>query len=127
MDISGSKYFGINYDGANLHRSGYVETKDNVSQWISGENKNSENEADVLRERGIFSRVVHFHAKDLDKNRSCTALGKGEVLVRECIGILKEGGYDGVVSLETEGGMPFEAAAKLAKESYEFMCLCCDS
>jgi sugar phosphate isomerase/epimerase len=117
MAVSDSKYFGINYDCANIHRSGYVETKENVSKWV--DITAEENEVTVLE--GIINRIIHFHAKDLDKNRNCLALGTGEVLVRSCIDILKKHNYKGVVSLETEGGMPFEAIEKLAKKSYEFL------
>lgn len=117
MTVSDSQYFGINYDCANVHRSGYVETQGDAMKWI--DISKEENEANTLR--GIVDRVVHFHAKDLDRDRNCLALGTGEVLVRECMEILKEKHYDGVVSLETEGGMLFEEAKRLAQKSFQFM------
>ena len=117
MKVSSSRYFGINYDCANVHRSGYVETRGDIAKWIDVSKE--ENEANVLRE--IVDRVVHFHAKDLDRNRNCLALGTGEVLVQECINILKEKNYNGVVSLETEGGTLFEDAKQLAQKSFQFM------
>ena len=119
MDISGSCHFGINYDCANIHRSGYVETRGSVSKWVNAKTDENEDEVGVLKK--VIGRVVHFHAKDLDKNRNCTALGHGEVSVGECIGVLKQYGYDGAVSLETEGGMPLDETVGLARDSYDFL------
>jgi len=117
LSLSDSKYFGINYDCANIHRSGYVQTQKSGYTFVNG----TSNENEVIVLEGIKDRVVHFHAKDLDKDRNCTALGEGEVLVKECIDVLKKDNYNGVISLETEGGMPFEDIEVLAKKSYDFL------
>jgi sugar phosphate isomerase/epimerase len=117
LSITKSPRFGINYDCANIHRSGYVETKNNGHSYVCG--NTPENEVTVLS--GIINRVVHFHAKDLDKDRNCLPLGRGEVLVAQGLELLKKAGYTGAVSLETEGGMPFEASVALAKTSYQFL------
>ena len=117
MSISDSEYLGINYDPANIRRKGYVETKNGISAWKSIDN--NESETDVLRK--IISKVRHFHNKDLDENYNCLPLGKGMVDLKGCIAVLKDFGYKGAVSLETEGGMDFETTEKLALESYKFL------
>lgn len=117
LSISDSPYLGINYDCANIHRAAYVETKEGVATWRSVEN--GMGEAEVLS--AIVDRVVHFHAKDLDAEGNCVALGTGCVDVAGCIGVLKKAGYQGAVSLETEGGMPFDASLKLAKDSGAYL------
>lgn len=71
--------------------------------------------------RRVVSRVVHFHAKDFDERGSCVPLGQGIVDVAGCILLLREAGYTGAVSLETEGGMPFDESYRLAAASHEFL------
>lgn len=117
LSISNSKYLGINYDCANIHRAAYVETKDGVASWRNLDN--NESEADVLEK--VIDRVVHFHAKDLTADGKCVSLGTGTVDVAGCIEILKNNGYTGAVSLETEGGMPFEESVLLASDSSKYL------
>ena len=113
LSISDSPYLGINYDCANINRAGYVESHGGASSW-KATGKGS-NEVEILE--SIVDRVVHFHAKDVKENGECTALGTGTVDVAGCIQVLKKHGYEGVVSLETEGGIPFEEAEELARVS----------
>ena len=108
---------GINYDACNVLRAGYVESGNNNSSWKRMEN--AENELDVLK--GISDRVLHCHAKDIDANQQCVAVGSGIVRVADCIAHLKSIGYDGVVSVETEGGGSFESIVRLASESYQYL------
>lgn len=108
---------GINYDAANIRRSCYVESDASGSGWKEG--GSGENEANVLR--GIVGRVVNMHAKDLDENRSCVALGEGIVKNAECVEILRGAGYAGVIALETEGGLPLDDSIALARRSYEYL------
>jgi sugar phosphate isomerase/epimerase len=89
LSLSRSKWLGINYDTANVHHAEQDE---------------------VATLRAIADRVVHVHVKDSvsvkvkDKvKHECVALGKGEVNVLGCLRVLKEHGYSGVLSLETEG------------------------
>lgn len=117
MALAGSDRIGINYDGANIHRAGYVESSQNTSGWKEGGKK--EDEVVVLK--GIVECVVHFHAKDLDKNNIPVALGTGEVKLAACIDILKKSGYKGVISLETEGDTDFDETVALAEKSYSFL------
>jgi len=117
LSISSSPYLGINYDCANVFRACYVETKNGEASWKQvGE---GEDEVKVLER--IVSRVVHFHAKDLDENKKCVALGEGKVKVAECIEVLRKAGYTGAVSLETEGGMSFEECDALALTSSKYL------
>ena len=77
MCISKSKWLGINYDTANIHRAVYVETKDGTyMRKLAGEKKD---EVTILKE--IVKRVVHVHVKDV-KGTECVALGTGEVNIK---------------------------------------------
>lgn len=117
LNISSSKYLGINYDCANIHRAGYVETKEGVAAWKSA----GEGSGEVEILKSVIDRVVHFHAKDILSDGTCVALGKGTVDVAGCISVLKEYGYSGAVSLETEGGMPFDESEHLAAASSQYL------
>lgn len=108
---------GINYDACNIFRASYVESGNNTSGWKCADNK--EDEVEVLK--SIADRVVHCHAKDIDENGNCVALGTGLVNIKDCITLLSDNGYDGVVSVETEGGSDFASVVKLAKESYSYL------
>ena len=136
LSISSSKHFGINYDCANIRRAGFVETRDGAAAWRSiGASDETVQSAtrdtlaqshareviEVATLRRVVSRVVHFHAKDLAPDGSCVALGQGSVDVSGCIELLREYGYAGAVSLETEGGMPFGDSLRLAAESREYL------
>ena len=117
LSISDSPYLGINYDAANIHRAAYVETKNGAAAWkqLSG----GSGEVETLT--AIAGRVVHFHAKDISPSGDCVTLGLGTVDVAGCIAVLKAHGYNGAVSLETEGGMPFEESLILATDSSRYL------
>jgi len=117
LSISSSPYLGINYDAANIHRAAYIETKNGVASWKQLES--GSNEVETLT--AIADRVVHFHAKDLSPSGDCVALGTGTVDVAGCIAVLKAHGYNGAISLETEGGMPFEESLILATDSSRYL------
>ena len=136
LSISNSKHFGINYDCANIRRAGFVETRDGTAAWrslgVSDETIRSaatdkfgqlstHESIEVSTLRRVISRVVHFHAKDLDHNGNCVALGQGCVDVSGCIDLLRGYGYTGAISLETEGGMSFDDSLRLAAESREYL------
>lgn len=108
---------GINYDGCNIRRSGYVESGNNRSGWKSGDGFGDELE--VLK--GIADRVVHVHVKDIDRNSQCVATGDGIVNIKGCIQHLKATGYSGVLSVETEGGGDFDSIVALATRSYHYL------
>ena len=117
MTLGSPDVLGINYDGCNIRRAGYVESNNNASGY-----KTIESDGDELEVLKLISdRVVHVHAKDIDNDENCVALGTGIVKVKECVEYLKNTGYNGVVSVETEGNDDFEDAVKLAKQSFYFL------
>ena len=116
MALSESKWLGVNYDTANVHRATYVETAKGAYSWTPFGDR--QDEVETLR--AIVDRVVHFHVKDV-VGAECVALGKGEVNVKGCIDVLKEHGYDGVLSLETEGEFGPEEGQALIEESLAYL------
>lgn len=116
MSVSSSKRLGINYDAANVCRATYVETKDGEFTWKTTGQKHDE----VATLKEVVDRVVHFHIKDVKGSKAVT-LGTGEVNNKECLKVLKEAGYQGAVSLETEGDTKGEAAMALIKDSRKYM------
>jgi sugar phosphate isomerase/epimerase len=116
LSISRSKWLGINYDTANIHRAAYVETKDGEFAWKTA--GKAQDEVAVLR--AVIKRVVHVHIKDV-QGSSSVAIGKGEVNIKGCLRVLKDAGYEGAVSLETEGEEEKEAARKLICDSRKYM------
>lgn len=116
MALSDSKWLGINYDTANVHRATYVETVAGAYSWTPyGE---SNDEVATLRE--VIDRVVHVHVKDV-KGDECVVLGQGDVDVKGCVDVLLEYGYDGLFSLETEGDFDAEQGQKLIEDSREYL------
>lgn len=117
MSLADSTILGINYDACNIFRASYVESGNGHSGWKSSDEK--ENELAVLKQIG--SRVIHCHAKDLDNSGECVAVGTGIVNVKPCVEYLGEIGYNGVVSVETEGGDDFDSIVRLASDSYKYL------
>ena len=117
MKLAGPDVLGINYDGCNIFRAGYVESGNGQSAYkTSGD---GESEVSVLRE--IADRVVHCHAKDINAERQCVAVGDGIVNVKGVVEHLKSIAYGGVVSVETEGGDDFDQVVALAAKSYQYL------
>lgn len=116
MSVSQSPYLGVNYDACNVHRAAYVESRGDSFQAIQA--AAGEDEVEVLRR--IIDRVVHVHAKDI-KGQQVVALGEGEVNLPGCLKLLKEAGYDGAVSVETEGDEELTAAAEIARKSRDYL------
>lgn len=118
MSMSPSPWLGINYDTANVHRAAYVESTDTTATWHRDATKRDE----VETLRAVVSRVVHCHVKDLvPGGAKCAPLGRGIVNLKGCLDILKEAGYQGAVSLETEGEFDYDEASALASESCSFL------
>lgn len=116
MALSRSKWLGINYDTANVHRATYVETAKGAYSWTPF----GERQDEVATLRAVIDRVVHCHVKDV-VGAQCVALGKGEVNVAGCIRVLCECGYDGVFSLETEGEFGPDEGQKLIEVSRAYL------
>ncbi|MCL2813676.1 MAG: sugar phosphate isomerase/epimerase [Oscillospiraceae bacterium] len=117
MSVSNSKWLGINYDTCNIRRAGYVESKGAEGHSYK-KLESGEDELEVLKK--IAGRVAHFHAKDY-KDGACAQLGTGEVRLSECIGLLKENGYTGAVSLETEGDEDFDTSKAFAAAGLKYL------
>lgn len=117
MELDTSDALGINYDACNIFRASYVESGNNKSGWVCADGK--EDELAVLRQIG--DRVIHCHAKDVI-GKECVAVGTGVVNVKGCVEYLKSIGYQGVISVETEGGDDFDAICRLARDSYDYLC-----
>lgn len=117
MRLAGPDVLGINYDACNIFRAGFVESGNGHSAYkTSGD---GESEVSVLK--AIADRVVHCHAKDINAERQCVAVGDGIVNVKGCVEHLKSIGYSGVISVETEGGDDFDAVVALAAKSYQYL------
>ena len=117
LSLGDPSVLAVNFDACNIHRAAYVESGNNQSGWKS--TQTGEDETEVLK--AVLNRVVHCHAKDINYEKQCVAVGSGIVNVRGCIELLKESGYQGVVSVETEGGDDFEQITALAKESFDYL------
>lgn len=117
MKLGDADVLGINYDACNIFRASYVESGNGKSGWKCAEGK--EDELEVLKR--ISDRVVHMHAKDLNEAGQCVAVGSGMVNVKDCVKYLQSVGYNGVVSVETEGGDDFDKIVELAAKSYEYL------
>lgn len=118
MKMGDPKVLGINYDACNIFRAGYVESGNGKSGWKS--TGNGQSEVEVLKT--VIDRVVHCHAKDINEARACVATGEGIVNVKGCVELLKKSGYEGVISVETEGDNDtFEEVVELAAKSYKYL------
>ena len=116
MALSDSKWLGINYDTANVHRATYVETVAGAYSWTPY----GKSQDEVATLEAVVDRVVHCHVKDT-KGAECVALGQGEVNVRGCIDVLRNHGYDGLFSLETEGEFSTEEGQELIEASLVYL------
>ena len=117
LSIGDADVLGINYDACNIFRAGYVESGNNKSGYKT--EGSGEDEVSVLRD--VVDRVVHCHAKDINAEKKCVAVGDGIVNGKDCIELLKNSGYSGVVSVETEGGDDFDEIVALAAKSYAYL------
>lgn len=116
MGLSSSKWLGINFDTANVHRAGLAPTAKGGYSWKLFGTRQEE----VATLRAVIGRVRHVHAKDVVGAR-CVALGKGTVNLPGCIAVLKEHRYEGAISLETEGDSTAEEGQALIEASWTFL------
>jgi len=112
-----SPWLGVNFDTANPHRGTYVGTTRAGFEWKLSE-KSLANEVIVLEP--VAHLVRHVHIKDVVGKEAVT-LGKGEVNLKECLRILKQKGFTGVLSYETEGNQSEEETKRMIAESRKFM------
>ena len=116
MAVSQSKWLGINYDTANVHRATYAATADGGYSWTPFGQRQDE----VATLKAVAGRVVHVHVKDV-VGAKCTALGEGRVNLRGCLQALKDRSYSGAVSLETEGDFGADEGQKLIESSHRYL------
>jgi len=112
-----SDWIGVNFDTANIHRGDYVGTDRSGFEWKLGA-ATSYSETELLNK--VVEKVKHTHIKDVI-GRDAVTLGEGEVDIRGCIEILKESGYQGVLSYETEGMQEPEESVRMIKASMKFL------
>ncbi len=117
LSLVKSPWLGVNFDTANPHRGTYVGTTRKGFEWKLAE-KSQANEVVVLTP--VAHLVRHVHIKDVI-GKEAVALGKGEVNLMECLKILKENGFEGVLSYETEGNQTEEETKRMIAESRRFM------
>jgi len=117
LSLHPSEWLGVNFDTANPHRGDYIGTDREGFEWKLDESRRGD-EIETLRP--VAGRVVHVHIKDV-VGRSAVTLGKGEVRLRECLLLLKQAGYDGVLSYETEGWEDAGEGKQMIRESKLFL------
>jgi sugar phosphate isomerase/epimerase len=72
--------------------------------------------------KAIGDRVLHFHIKDYVREKNmCVALGEGGVNNSEVLNVLRAAGFDGAVSLETEGDADFERCSRIIRKSKAYL------
>lgn len=117
IDLVKSDWLVVNFDTANIHRGDYVGTNKEKYEWKLGA-KTSYSETELLKK--VAHWVKHLHIKDVI-GRNAVTLGKGEVDIIGCLKILKEAGFTGVLSYETEGWEESEKAEEMIRQSREFL------
>jgi len=117
LSLAPSDWLRVNFDLANPHRGDYVGTNRDGYAWKLNSSKKGD-EVAILKP--IANYVVHVHAKDVIGRKAVT-LGKGEINIKECLRTLKQNGYEGVLSFETEGEDSFEENKKMLKESLRYL------
>lgn len=116
LSLAPSEWLVVNFDTANPHRGDYVGTTRSGFEWKLSESA-KQDELSVLRP--VARKVRHVHWKDVI-GRKAVILGRGEVKLREELMILRDAGYDGVLSYETEGFEDEEEAQRMIEESLIF-------
>ncbi len=113
ITLAPSPWVGVNFDTANPHRGDYVGTTHKGFEWKLDQAAAGD-ELAVLRP--VAGKVVHVHLKDV-VGRNAVVLGTGEVKLREELEIMRQAGYDGALSYETEGWEEAEESQKMIEAS----------
>ncbi|MFH1538460.1 MAG: sugar phosphate isomerase/epimerase family protein [bacterium] len=116
LALAPSPWLAVNFDTANPHRGDYVGTTHKGFEWKLDEVAKGDELATL---RPVADRVRHVHWKDVS-GRAAVVAGRGEVRLREALSILRDAGYDGVLSYETEGWEEAEEAQQMIEESLIF-------
>jgi sugar phosphate isomerase/epimerase len=117
LSLVKSDWVGANFDTANIHRGDYVGTDRGGYEWKLGQIA-GHSEVELMRR--VVDRVKHVHIKDVT-GRDAVTLGKGDVDLLGCIKILKDAGFDGVLSYETEGMQDPEESQEMIIASKRFL------
>jgi L-ribulose-5-phosphate 3-epimerase len=117
LDLTESEWVVVNFDTANIHRGDYIGTDSESYEWKLGA-KTSHSEVELLQK--VAHRVRHVHIKDV-LGREAVTLGKGEIDLMGCLRILKEAGYTGALSYETEGWEEPKESEEMIRESRKFL------
>jgi len=117
LKLTNSKWIGVNFDTANIHRGDYVGTDRGKYEWKLG-GKTSYSETELMTK--VAHRVVHTHIKDV-VGRDAVVLGDGEIDLIGCITLLNNAGYDGVLSYETEGMQEPDESSNMILKSRKFL------
>jgi len=113
LALAPSPWLVVNFDTANPHRGDYVGTTHDGFEWKLDEAARGD-ELAVLRP--VAKQVKHVHWKDV-VGREAVTLGTGNVKLKEELLILREAGYDGVLSYETEGWEEPDESQKMIEAS----------
>jgi len=117
LSLVNSKWLAVNFDTANIHRGDYVGTDSTKYEWKLGA-KTTFDEVELLKK--VAHKVEHVHFKDVI-GLDATTLGKGEIDLVGCLKVLKEAGYNGVLSYETEGFQDADESYEMIVESKDFL------
>ena len=117
LRLAESKWFGVNFDTANIHRGDYVGTDNESYEWKMGA-KSSYDEVELLEK--VADKVKHVHIKDVI-GRNAVILGKGEINLKGCLEVLKNANYSGALSYETEGFEDPKEAYRMILESRKYL------
>jgi sugar phosphate isomerase/epimerase len=113
LALAPSKWLAVNFDTANPHRGDYVGTTSKGFEWKLDQAARGDELACL---RPVAKQVRHVHWKDV-VGRNAVVAGKGEVRLKEELLILKDAGYDGVLSYETEGWEEPEQSQSMIEQS----------
>ncbi len=116
INLAGPEWIGVNFDTANPKRGDYVGTTREGFAWKL-DRAAAGDEVEVLRP--VVDRVLHVHLKDV-VGREAVVIGKGEVRIKEILAMLRDAGFDGVLSYETEGAQEADEAQEMIEESLKF-------
>ena len=117
VDLVDSDWLVVNFDTANIHRGDYVGTDREKWEWKLGE-ATSFSETKLLAR--LVDRVKHVHFKDV-VGRNAVIAGQGEIDLAGCLRLLKQAGFDSVLSYETEGFEETEEAQRMITLSRQYM------
>lgn len=118
INLVKSKRLVVNYDTANIHRGDYVGTDSDGYEWKIGDAARQYSETALLEE--IAPLVKHVHFKDVN-GLEVVAPGEGEIDLLGCLKILKESGFEGVLSCETEGRQETDASEVMIRKGRDFL------